>query len=1418
MVLEYFPLPNRDASSTIRGFVYQVDVTIDRWLALQPGQTLDLECGEDIDLVSRILTSRGEKQKRLLEQVKRHQTLSMTLRTPEVLEAIAHFCAHRANNPDPAIELIFRFTTNTRIGRERPSPLSVKIPAIIAWQRVCSGELQEPVLTHAITGIRALLRDAQRPGSLDAALWQQLQLFLQQSSQQDFFAFLHSFEWSTGHPDSSQIREMICRQFIRDGFASDESEADERYERLFYYVFQQLGRPGKKELTVADRNAQLSRKLSSNERVLLQSVLSQIHSLTETVDQLKQEQILQRDILEHVNAQVQQLSFDFTTHPSFSYTPEPPDLDMPPLVYCHSPRKATVERFLQQLSQTTWLALSGEASVGKTHLALLLAQAHGACRAWVSLDSQRSCDEGGSRVDRTLRRFLLPSTHELPARWYEVVISSLGAGSLLVLDDLPLLAGDDAFSQRLLSLVRLCEKYGVKLVSTSPYPLPFRLAQTFPAPQLLASTCPMFTVEETTDLLEAFGAPTALLPESRFLHRLGLEHPLIIAHLIEYLRMQKWAFDAQILSALFSGEATAELNNNTVRRLLKTVEDDQSRNLLYRLTLILHMFSLDDVRAVADVVPVVDGPRERMVAFEGRWVSRNARERYSISPLLRKLGSEDLPLSTRKVCNRLLGDRLLKKAQVDLIDIQFALSYYLDAGEENRAGMLLIHVLTDLLKADSSIDDLGILTLWASTPLPAAMLLGTRLYLRALQIAVRQQRGLDVSLLVQDITILSKQITADDAWAVIASWVIVKKNDLPVRLSPLAVFALLPQARLPGGESLSDAIGRDDMYAELLWASVPDVEAPEQLGMWISALEQMSEAQRQAAFRMPYAESGCTLVTDRVMWHIQKLPPAQQQWVSVEAALGNLAARATVIGFDLLRACALRTQMMVRTEMKRPIEEVATLAEPILAEPPADPRIQFLLLECLGRQYLGAGRDQDAAMSLQRSLALSTQAYPATHLRVRLCLGKAIGSTNPSEALQHVREAVQFALDTPNGSDIGDIELIEAFGELATAECLNENVLGAFQALDRAAERLFVCKRESNNWKGLFALIGNVTGYLFASVTLGKVNGQMQQSQFALKRGMFLFNHGSLSHRYNASLESFLPVQLVRIAEEVGQYERAAFWVSLGTDLALKTGQSLAYSTLSTSRISSLLAAGQYEDALDTARETAAITTALDIRRLVGRGDEGVDLDVETELGERSGKPWKRVDFATFLTGVLPAFFHLSTRYLENPADSLAQVQRVKEKCLQMAENAADERLWEECLDLLSAMYERALSGKELIEWSKNHEENGNNVLQIMAFTHATLQSDLPLREAFARHISALRWLSPLLRDLPGIYRQCILPFFLAYWRAAFQKRRLHFSVAFLVENGLKQAESLPTEQQIRSVLKTIALGLEIGNGIIQGF
>src|SRR5215213_5891391 len=94
MTPSFQPPRDRDAFSTIRGFVYQVDLTILRWLSLQEGQHLELERGEDIDLVGQALAANDSAEAwRVLEQVK-HRERNLTLREPAAIEALVNAVEH----------------------------------------------------------------------------------------------------------------------------------------------------------------------------------------------------------------------------------------------------------------------------------------------------------------------------------------------------------------------------------------------------------------------------------------------------------------------------------------------------------------------------------------------------------------------------------------------------------------------------------------------------------------------------------------------------------------------------------------------------------------------------------------------------------------------------------------------------------------------------------------------------------------------------------------------------------------------------------------------------------------------------------------------------------------------------------------------------------------------------------------------------------------------------------------------------------------------------------------------------------------------------------------------------------------------------------------------------------------------------
>ena len=246
------PLRDRDAYASIRGYVYQIDRTVDRWLGLVAGQVLELERGEDIDLVGRLISAGGavEAEDRLLEQIK-HREAAVTLRTPAALEALANFHDHRINNP--GIELCFCFLTNATVGYEQFSPFPERVPGITLWEQVRTRQFAEVTAVAAVGHLRRFLGHSLRPDGLAPAVWTNWKEYLATATPEEFREFVERFEWSTGQPDAQQLPLALRTRIHSFGFARDEFEAEAVADRLFVHVARLLSTAGVKRLTVEDR-------------------------------------------------------------------------------------------------------------------------------------------------------------------------------------------------------------------------------------------------------------------------------------------------------------------------------------------------------------------------------------------------------------------------------------------------------------------------------------------------------------------------------------------------------------------------------------------------------------------------------------------------------------------------------------------------------------------------------------------------------------------------------------------------------------------------------------------------------------------------------------------------------------------------------------------------------------------------------------------------------------------------------------------------------------------------------------------------------------------------------------------------------------------------------------------------------------
>ena len=252
----------RDATVVIRGYVYQVNTTLLKWIELLPDHRLELEAGEDIDVVRQAVTA-SDGPDRLLAAVK-HRERNLTLRSPEALAALATFHEHRQSNP--TLKLAFVYLTNSSVGTEAPPITSAGTPGIYLWQQVRDGSIGGKRKASAISAIRQFLRERAAPPDLALSTWESFVRHLKRSTNAELNRLIDDFEWSTEQPAYYDLAGRVLYALR----AKSVEEADLAYKHLFYFLFDLLSQRQEKILTAGLLSQELAKldRSDAGERVL----------------------------------------------------------------------------------------------------------------------------------------------------------------------------------------------------------------------------------------------------------------------------------------------------------------------------------------------------------------------------------------------------------------------------------------------------------------------------------------------------------------------------------------------------------------------------------------------------------------------------------------------------------------------------------------------------------------------------------------------------------------------------------------------------------------------------------------------------------------------------------------------------------------------------------------------------------------------------------------------------------------------------------------------------------------------------------------------------------------------------------------------------------------------------------------------
>jgi hypothetical protein len=1094
-------------------------------------------------------------------------------------------------------------------------------------------------------------------------------------------------------------------------------------------------------------------------------------------------------------------------------------LDPPPIQAWVGRRTETVTGLAADANGTTWFALNGTASRGKTLLSRLLADSLGGTINWVQFAGLN--DAGASSL---LERLCYTLTNQLPPLrrdpWYQAACQALGAGSILVLDDLPNLASSPQLASRLPPFVRACAATSVRVLSSSLFAVPQNILQELGG-LVIDRVAPPFTNKDAEEVLAAFGAPPEMItPTARLINALARQHPTLLVAACRYLQNLNWVLAGGGLQGLFQGAYTNDIAAEVQQKLLATVPDADTRELLYRVSIVTETFTWDDVDALAATPPPIASARERLRAVLNSWIEQRPNGECAPSGLLNQFGKNNLSGPVQRACHVALGDAIFARGTINQHSAFMAVTHYHQGGEFGKAGTMLVMILKEALIHAEWVRNDPLLLLWTDMPLPGEMNLNIRLMIRGLHIGLFYKLEKPADFLVTDFNELMSAATPDDRWGVagaVSMIIVAAGRKCPRQAGAwLRRFLQLPTpmqqrrgGRRPrrGDEQPAMELSDEFPLHMLVWMLVGGLKTPEDVRDWLDTVQALPPEARNRAMRDDESHLYCVVVAESLTGAEQEKPIDERNWPPIVALLTEFAERARSMRCEILWACFVRAKITVQAEFLRDIDgAVATATQASLAAS-IDAVVRFLIDGNIGRQLTLAKRYADARFWLGRAVRLRAESVFA-YERANVLLGAshAFGMEDPRLGVKYAVEATEVA-ESDDGVPM--IERVRAWCERGVAEFLANGAVAALVSWDRAGEYLYSMTERGPFWREQMVLFGHLSGYL-AKVAETGVPPTLTYDGDAYappERGVFMTTNPARIAFFNERHEASLWRVLGFYADAVGNAELAAKWKERAAAIGKRDSLLAIVAEAERENLPKVLREEGYAAALAAGRRSG-------LAMLVSKADTDAgglglvpEADMPAAIGRLSDRQRETAEEFGMIIGLVPSVVAVATLAIRSETRLAARenAERLTAACRAVGPTSFAPDQWALLGDVIERAYVQDWSSEQLAEWDSSFPGERRDSFSL-AIRLAACADATPINAAVAM-LALLPRLCGCFPPGTAVHRELIIPFVVGYWTHAFEQRRFLFGRAMVVESQLPLAVAAPEDERVVAVMRAIHSG-----------
>ncbi len=1041
------------------------------------------------------------------------------------------------------------------------------------------------------------------------------------------------------------------------------------------------------------------------------------------------------------------------------------DSETLPLSEHISKREKLVETLISNYHENTWLAINGSISTGKSQLSVLLARQMSQAIYWINLRELNS-QVFIIKLFTDLSSFLsVPIEYEL-TKWQQRIIDKIDNNSLIILDDLPKLDIRSQTFNKFISFLKASNEKGIKFLSTSNFELPLQLKDFFEKKFIKEITIPPLNEEEITDILNTYDLDVVKVNFiKKLISPISAGHPIIVKAICEYLNQKKWIVTDEEFSDIFKDNYSLELNEDTYEILKKTLPDENTRNLLYRLNTIIGAFSSDEVITVSECSPMIVNPIERFSSSIGLWIQKRDSNNFEVSPLLKRLKTKDLGTQLQEKINFTLGKKILDRRKLNQFDASKAISYFVAAKSFNDAGFVLTLVLNEALKLPELYFEWGINLYWYSTPLPQEMDLFLQMYIRVLQVLLNQQEKKDVTFLISDLENISeiaskKGINVGSAHLLLSNYFATKdsKKSLHYLMSGNDQYNALFKEY---GET--PKLNLRENFEAMIWGAIINIETIDEVNNWFATVKTLTKEQIESLRKSENIDFGSMFIFKNIYDKEENKQKEEQNWNKIIEIFKQIRAEAQTLNLELINANGARYIINILSEKLDNVEEAFQFATQCLNPAPENQTAQFLIYDAIGRQLFYSNKIDEATSFIAKAVEIQVSDIYTEKLDTLLVISQILGIKDRKIAQFYSEKAKIFAMDNKFTSDLLRSKVI---GEYAISIYLNGNIKEAIYCLEEGYQILLDSYNIKTEYHIIILRYGHVLNYWNQILTKGKPpTKEMFGEEYAVPdRGMFLSSYKKElvddiyfnERRFNVSFLFFTSF------EAMLDYEMSRKWAY--NNLAIHQNLELnVFSIVLSQSIVYLIIDYKYIEAAEV--EINIIDTNTKVTRKESDSDTIIENRYLKEIIEnRPGSSITGYDETLVEFVLVPIMINFIGRYSGEQELIVENINHIEELIFKIEDKFKDRNFVNSIVSVTSCIKNKNKEIiKELNEIGENYKGEFSASLMLIVYLYSSIY--VSSKDALRFHFALIGRLDILLNKFSsGAYNYILIPFLENFW------------------------------------------------------